>query len=213
VQAVHLLLGDEQAVAADLERKAATVKGLLPSSSSSLTTFHMVDGATYNSALVTNLHVQATTVPNIRQLVNIGLDTTSSNYATWRDLMLMALTRYSLIDHVLSDDAFTDNIAWTKIDAVVLYWLTNMIIVDLQEVVWERGHLARHLWLALENQFLGNHETRTLHLDAAFRNFVQGDLSVTEYCRKFNSMAEALTDLGSPVDDRILALNILRSLN
>jgi hypothetical protein len=64
----------------------------------------MVDDAAYDSALVTNLHVQATTISNVRQLVNIVLDTTSFNYAIWCDLMLMALTRYSL-----TDDAFTDD--------------------------------------------------------------------------------------------------------
>jgi hypothetical protein len=58
----------------------------------------MVDDAAYDSALVTNLHVQATTISNVRQLVNIVLDTTSFNYAIWCDLMLMALTRYSLTD-------------------------------------------------------------------------------------------------------------------
>jgi hypothetical protein len=89
VQAARLLLEEEHAVAADLERKAATAKGLLPSSSSSSTTSDMVDGAAYDSTLVTNLHVQAMAVPNIRQLLNIVLDITSSNYAIWRDLMLM----------------------------------------------------------------------------------------------------------------------------
>jgi hypothetical protein len=34
-------------------------------------------------------------------------------------------------------------------------------------------------------------------LDVAFRNFVQGDLFVNEYCRKFKGMADALVDLGS----------------
>jgi hypothetical protein len=57
-------------------------------------------------------------------------------------------------------------------DAVVLCWLTNTITTDLQEVVRERGRPMCHLWLVLENQFLGNHETHTLHLDVAFRNFV-----------------------------------------
>jgi hypothetical protein len=73
----------------------------------------MIDGATYDSALVSNLHVQATAVPNVHQLVTIVLDTTSSNYAIWRDLMMIALTRYSLADHVLSDDAFPNDPAWT----------------------------------------------------------------------------------------------------
>jgi hypothetical protein len=40
-----------------------------------------------------------------------------------------------------------------------------------------------HLWLTIENQFLGNREQRTLHLDTAFHNFVQGDLSMSEYCK------------------------------
>jgi hypothetical protein len=87
--------------------------------------------------------------------------------------MLMALTRYSLADHVLSDNAFTDDPAWTKMDAVVLYWLTNTITTDPQEVIRECGRPTRHLWLTLEHQFLGNRETCTLHLDATFRNFVQ----------------------------------------
>jgi hypothetical protein len=80
-------------------------------------------------------------------------------------------------------------------------------------VVREHGCTARHLWLAIENQFLGNHEQRTVHLDAAFCTFVQGDLSVNEYCRKFKAMVDGLADLGAPVEDRILVLNILRALN
>jgi hypothetical protein len=48
-------------------------------------------------------------VLNVRQLVNIVLDTTSLNYTLWRDLMLMTLTRYSLADHIEFDDAFPKN--------------------------------------------------------------------------------------------------------
>jgi hypothetical protein len=172
VQAACLLLEEEKAAVTDLERKAAAAKVLLPSSSSSSTTSDMVDDAAYELALVTNLHVQVTAVLNVRQLVNIVLDTTSSNYAIWRDLMLMTLTQYTLAVHVLFDDAFTDDPAWTRMDAVILCWLTNTITADLQEVVRERGRPTRHMWLTLENQFLGNRETHTLHLDAAFRNFV-----------------------------------------
>jgi hypothetical protein len=72
--------------------------------------------------------------------------------------------------------------------------------------------MAHNLWLAIENQFLSNCEQHTLHLDATFHNFVQGVLSMSEYYRKFKAMADGLTDLGSPVEDRILILNILRGL-
>jgi hypothetical protein len=36
---------------------------------------------------------------------------------------------------------------------------------------------------------------------------------VSEYCRKFKTMADGLANLGSPVKDWILILNILRGLN
>jgi hypothetical protein len=140
-------------------------------------------------------------------------DTMSSSYTIWCDLMVMALTWYSLADHILSNNAFTDDLMWTKLDAIVLCWLTNMITAHLQEAIRARGHPACHLWLTLEIQFFGNHETCTLLLDAAFHNFVQGDLSMIEYCHKFKGVADALGDLGLPIDDRILVLNILCGLN
>jgi hypothetical protein len=147
-------------------------------------------------------------VPNICSLMNIVLDATSSNYTRWRDNMMLALTRYAL-----TDEAFLDDPGWTRIDIVILCWLTNTISPDLQEVIWECGRTVRHLWLRLQNQFLGNRETRTLYLDAAFHNFVQDNLSMSEYYYKFKGMVNALADLGSPIDDRILILNILYGLN
>jgi hypothetical protein len=166
--------------------------------------------STYEDTVVAGLHLQAAALLNVRQLVNIVLD--STNYASWCDLMEQALQRYALIKHVM-DDAPSNDPGWIWMDNVVLNWISESISTDLHQVVWERGCTTRHLWLAIENQFLGNREQRTLHLDAVFCNFVQGDLSVLEYCRKFKTMADGLTDLGSPVENRILVLNILQGLN
>ena len=38
-------------------------------------------------------------------------------------------------------------------------------------------------------------EQRALYLSATFRNFMQGDLSITDYCHRFKSMGDALGDL------------------
>jgi hypothetical protein len=126
--------------------------------------------------------------------------------------MEQALQRYTLLEHV-TDDAPSTDPGWIQMDSVVLNWISNSISTDLHQVVREHGCTTRHLWLTIENQFLDNREHRTLHLDAAFHTFIQGDLSVNEYCRKFKAMADGLADLGAPVDDRILVLNILRGLN
>jgi hypothetical protein len=94
----------------------------------------------------------------------------------------------------------------------VLSWILGTISVDLHDFV-RNTTSARQAWLALEGQFLGNAEARALRLDASFRTFVQGDLVVGEFCRKMKAMADSLGDLGWPVEDRILVLNVLRGLS
>jgi hypothetical protein len=47
-------------------------------------------------------------VLNARQLVNIILDSSSTKYASWRDLMEQALQCYALIKHI-TDDASSNN--------------------------------------------------------------------------------------------------------
>jgi hypothetical protein len=45
---------------------------------------------TYEDTVVAGLHLQAAAVLNVRQLVNIVLDS-STNYVCWHDLMEQAL--------------------------------------------------------------------------------------------------------------------------
>jgi hypothetical protein len=110
-------------------------------------------------------------VLNIRQLVNIILDSSSTSYASWHDLMEQALQRYALLQHVTDDNSSTDP-GWIQMDSVALNWISNSISVDFHQMVQERGCTAHHLWLTIENQFLGNREQHTLHLDVAFCTFV-----------------------------------------
>jgi hypothetical protein len=47
--------------------------------------------------VVIGLHFQAAAVLNVRQLVNIVIDSSSTSYAGWRDFMEQALQRYTLL--------------------------------------------------------------------------------------------------------------------
>jgi hypothetical protein len=94
-------------------------------------------------------------------------------------------------------------------DNIVLSWILGTVSIKLQK----HHGTACQAWLALENHFIGNRETRALHLDTTFCNFVQGDLTVGEYCRKMKGFIDALSDLDAPVTDRILVLNVLRGLS
>jgi hypothetical protein len=164
----------EESKATGLEQTATAARQRVPSSPSSASSLTAAlpliptASSTYEDTVVVGLHLQATVVLNGRQRVNIVLDS-STNYACWRDLMEHELQCYAL--HV-TDDASSTDPGWIRMDNVVLNWISNSISADLHQVVWERGCTTRHLWLTIEDQFLGNREHRTLHLDAAFRTFV-----------------------------------------
>jgi hypothetical protein len=165
----------------------------------------------HEAAAVLNLHAQAVSVQNARNLVPTVLDT-AGNYPRWREQFLLAVTKYSLLEHAHSDyvSALAD---WTRMDAVVKSWLYSTVSADLADAVIDHRVSAREAWLAIEDHFLGNQETRALHLDAKFRVFAQGDLSITEYCKRFKKMVDDLIDLNEHVTDRTLVLNVLRGLN
>jgi hypothetical protein len=131
VQAAHLLL-EEESKAVALEQTATAARQRMPSSSSSLSSptagSQLVPTAslTYEDTVIAGLHLQAAAMLNICQLVNIVLDSSSTNYASWGDLMEQALQRYALIKHVTDNAPSNDP-------------------VDLHQVVRECGCTARHL--------------------------------------------------------------------
>ncbi|XP_039788900.1 uncharacterized protein LOC120655213 [Panicum virgatum] len=98
-------------------------------------------------------------------------------------------------------------------DCVAQTWLLGTISDNLTETVSERRSTARTIWLAIESQFLRNQATRTLFANADFRNFCQGDLPVADCCWLYKRKAEDLRNLGKPISDRTLVLNIICDLN
>jgi hypothetical protein len=90
------------------------------SSSSSAAASQLISttSSTYKDTVVAGLHLQAAAVLNVRQLVNIVLDS-STNYVSWRDLMEQALQRYALIKHV-TDDTPSNDPGWIRMESVVL---------------------------------------------------------------------------------------------
>ena len=117
---------------------------------------------------------------NIRALVPLLLDVTSTFYARWRESFLLTVGKFSLERHVLSDDVAPTSPNWVRMDCVVRTWLLGTISDDLVDTVSQRGATARVTWLAIESQFLGNRTTRALYADQEFRAFQQGDLPVAE---------------------------------
>jgi hypothetical protein len=112
--------------------------------------------------------------------------------------MLLTLHRYALDDHVLSDVA-DPSIYWARLDSLVVTWIFSTLSPELHVIVREPTETARQAWRVIEAQFLDNHKSRVLQLDTKFRVFKQGDLSVSNYCRRKKGMANDLHALGETV--------------
>jgi hypothetical protein len=87
IQAARLLLADEESKATALELTATAARQRVPSSPSSTSSLAAAPplvptaSSTYEDKVVTGLHLQAAAVLNARQLVNIVLNRSSTNYA------------------------------------------------------------------------------------------------------------------------------------
>jgi hypothetical protein len=146
VQAACLLLEEEESKATTLEQTATTSRQRVPSSPLSASSPAVasplvpIASSTYEDMVVVGLHLQAATVLNVRQLVNIILDY-STSYASWRDLMEQALQRYTLLQHITDDTPSTDP-GWIRMDNAILNWINNSISVDLHR--WSGNTVAHH---------------------------------------------------------------------
>jgi hypothetical protein len=122
------------------------------------------------------------------------------------------LRRYALIDHILSDVA---DLSAIGLDWTALWWHGSSAPSppELHEIVQEPTETARQAQLTIEAQFLGNSESHVLQLDARFCAFKQGDLNVSDYCRRMKGMADDLRALGESITDHHLILNLLQGLN
>jgi hypothetical protein len=156
---------------------------------------------------------QATAVVNVKALIPVVLDQAANNYTKWRGMFLIVLGKYALTRHVLEDDAFPARPAWAQADCCVLTWIYGTVSNDLQQSLMMRQRPAREAWRYLEDTFLGQKESRALLLETQFRNLRQDSMSITDYCRRLESMAASLAELSDPIGDRQMVLTLLRGLS
>jgi hypothetical protein len=123
------------------------------------------------------------------------------------------LGKYALTPHVLDDVVLADRPVWVQVDCVVLSWIFATVSSDLQQSLMIKQRRAREAWTYLENEFLGQKESRALLLETQFRNLRQDAMSITDYCRKLETMVASLAEFGDPIGERQMVLTLLRGLN
>ncbi|KAF8651260.1 hypothetical protein HU200_063510 [Digitaria exilis] len=102
---------------------------------------------------------------------------------------------------------------WTQIDSCIVSWLYTTLSADLLSAIIQPDDTAYNAWTSIGSQFLDNVVQRTVQALQTLHALHQGNMTVTEFCNKLKALADMLRDVGSPLTDQELVINLLSGLN
>ncbi|GAU43137.1 hypothetical protein TSUD_246770 [Trifolium subterraneum] len=164
----------------------------------------------------------ALTVPNITNFIKVRLDMEKSQYNTWSELFKIHARAYQVLDHIIpsSTDAVTDPPLkdtdpklWSRLDAVVLQWIYGTISDDLLNTIIERDSTAETAWNRLFVIFFDNKNSRALYLEQEFSPVQMEQFpNASSYCQHLKSLSDQLSNVGAPVSNERLVLQLISGL-
>ncbi|XP_022030324.1 uncharacterized protein LOC110931229 [Helianthus annuus] len=172
----------------------------------------------------------AATVTNIKSLIPVVLEMESGQYASWSELFKIQCRANLVIDHLSPKPASSSSSSgttnetdkakeietdesWDRLDAIVLQWIYATISNDLLHTILKPNTTAYDAWKTLESLFHDNKSSRAIHLMHKFSNTrLDGFSSVSAYCQQLKVLADQLANVGSPVDNERLVLQLIAGL-
>ncbi|KAJ0555878.1 putative RNA-directed DNA polymerase [Helianthus annuus] len=102
---------------------------------------------------------------------------------------------------------------WERLDSIVLQWIYSTISTDLLHTVLKPNTTAYEAWTTIANIFQDNKATRTIDLNNKFANTHLDQFpNMSAYCQALKVIFDQLSNLGSPVTDEQLVLQLLSGL-
>ncbi|KAJ0530331.1 hypothetical protein HanHA89_Chr10g0388581 [Helianthus annuus] len=155
------------------------------------------------------------TVIDITKKVRV-LDGSTVTYSAWVKLFNLHARGYEVLDHITAEPPSKEDptyALWMKIDAVVLQWIYSTLSADYLLRVLEEPSTALQDWNRVKNIFHNNKGPRCAALQSRFVNLKLSSVSSLEaYCQTLRDLAAQLDDVGSPVNEQTLVLQLVRGL-
>ncbi|XP_022032547.1 uncharacterized protein LOC110933643 [Helianthus annuus] len=172
----------------------------------------------------------AVTVTSIKNLIPVTLDIETGHYTTWSKMFKIQCKAHLVYDHLQPKSATESSsssvsskekdkeqpvptVTWERLDSIVLQWIYSTISTDLLHTVLKPDTTAYDAWTTIANIFQDNKATRTIDLNNKFANTHLDQFpNMSAYCQALKVIFDQLTNLGSPITDEQLVLQLLSGL-
>ncbi|KAI3751108.1 hypothetical protein L2E82_22154 [Cichorium intybus] len=175
----------------------------------------------------------AITVTNIRNFIPFTLEMENGQFTSWAELFRIHCRAFQVGDHIDASfkppsktpssstateadktKAASEFETWSRLDAIVLQWIYSTISNDLLHTILKPNTTASQAWTALENIFQDNQSTRAVYLDSKFVSTrLDHHPNISSYCQAMKMLADQLANVGNPVSNQRLVLQLIVGLN
>ncbi|XP_074287836.1 uncharacterized protein LOC141612991 [Silene latifolia] len=123
---------------------------------------------------------------------------------------------FDVIDHIEPpmDAVIEKDAQWTRLDAIVKQWIYSTISLDLLHTILEPGATAQAAWNRLKDIFVDNQHSRAVLLEQQFSSIHMDNYNdVSSYCQALKMIADQLANVGAPVSDTRLVLQMVTKVS
>ncbi|KAI3518343.1 hypothetical protein L1887_06963 [Cichorium endivia] len=193
-------------------------------SSPSLTASSSSSTSSSSSSTITNMPSNvhpALMVSNIRNHISITLEMENVQYSTWAELFKIHARSHKVYHHIIKPEAGKEKVPsteeekelWLTLDATVLQWIYATISHDLLHTILEPDSTAMEAWNRLRDIFQDNKHSRAVTLEQEFSHTHMEDFSsASAYCQRLKVLADQLKNVGAPVSNDRLVLQMVAGL-
>ncbi|XP_057451801.1 uncharacterized protein LOC130743572 [Lotus japonicus] len=162
----------------------------------------------------------ALAVTNIKNNIPFKLELDKDHYALWAELFETHAHATQVLHHIIpqvgmepptrTDASYA---RWATLDSTVKQWIYSTISFDLLATVMEKGSTAMATWNRIASMFEDNQNSRAVALDQDFISTRMEDFpNVSAYCQRLKHISDQLRNVGAPVSDHRLVLQLVSGL-
>ncbi|XP_021721575.1 uncharacterized protein LOC110689129 [Chenopodium quinoa] len=166
----------------------------------------------------------ALTVNNIKSSIPVVLEFDNSQYFTWAELFKLHARSKGALDHIIPPKSTDDGKEttpltaaakelWSTLDAAIVGWIYSTISNDLLQTIMEPDATTMEVWARLRDIFQDNQNSRAVTLEQEFSSTKMEDFpNVSAYCQRLKGLSDQLRNVGAPVDNNRLVLQLVSGL-